>query len=133
MLTVNWDTVRLFLHVTAATVWVGGQIVVAALIPALRTAGAGVPQTVAKAFNRIAWPAFGITVLTGIWSVAADHDENHGAWSHTLILKIVLVALSGVAAALHARATSKSRTGVFGAAATLTALGAVFVGIMLAG
>jgi uncharacterized membrane protein len=26
MLSVNWDTIRLFLHVLAATVWVGGQI-----------------------------------------------------------------------------------------------------------
>jgi uncharacterized membrane protein len=25
MLPVSWDTVRLFLHVLAATVWVGGQ------------------------------------------------------------------------------------------------------------
>jgi len=25
MLPVSWDTIRLFLHVLAATVWVGGQ------------------------------------------------------------------------------------------------------------
>lgn len=30
MLAVNWDTIRLFLHVLAATVWVGGQITCAA-------------------------------------------------------------------------------------------------------
>ena len=133
MLTVNWDTIRLFLHVTAATVWVGGQITLAALLPALRGTRADVPETAAKAFRRVAWPAFGITVLTGIWNVAAEHDKNHGAYSHTLILKIVLVVLSGAAAGLQGRAGAKARTAALGVVATLTALGAVFTGIMLAG
>jgi len=39
MLPVSWDTVRLFLHVLAATIWVGGQLVLAALIPVLRRFG----------------------------------------------------------------------------------------------
>jgi hypothetical protein len=34
MLAVNWETVRLFAHVLAATVWVGGQ-----LTPAGRMSG----------------------------------------------------------------------------------------------
>jgi uncharacterized membrane protein len=33
MLSVSWDTIRLFPHVLAATVWVGGQITLAALFP----------------------------------------------------------------------------------------------------
>jgi len=36
--TLDWETIRLFLHVLAATVWVGGQITLAALVPALRGA-----------------------------------------------------------------------------------------------
>jgi putative copper export protein len=40
MLAVRWDTVRLFLHVLAATVWVGGQITLVALVPVLRRLGA---------------------------------------------------------------------------------------------
>jgi putative copper export protein len=36
MLSVSWDTIRLFLHVLAATIWVGGQITLAALVPVLR-------------------------------------------------------------------------------------------------
>ena len=39
MLAVSWDTIRLFLHVLAATIWVGGQLVLAALVPVLRRAG----------------------------------------------------------------------------------------------
>jgi hypothetical protein len=131
MLAVNWDTIRLFLHVTAATLWVGGLILLEVLIPALRTAGADVPGVAAKAVRRVAGPAFGIAILTGIWSVAAEHDKNHGSWSHTLILKLVLVAISGVAAGLAARAKDNNR--VLGGLASLTALGALFAGIMLAG
>ncbi len=33
MLTVSWDTVRLFLHVLAATIWVGGQLTLARWFP----------------------------------------------------------------------------------------------------
>jgi hypothetical protein len=29
VLSVGWDTIRLFLHVLAATIWVGGQITLA--------------------------------------------------------------------------------------------------------
>ena len=39
MLAVSWDTIRLFLQVLAATIWVGGQLVLAALVPVLRRAG----------------------------------------------------------------------------------------------
>ena len=54
MLPVNWDTIRLFLHVLAATVWVGGQLTLAALVPALRGLGTEIPRSAARAFNRVA-------------------------------------------------------------------------------
>ena len=38
-MTVDLETLRLFLHVLAATIWVGGQLTLAALVPALRAAG----------------------------------------------------------------------------------------------
>lgn len=131
MVGVEWETVRLFLHVLAATIWVGGQLTLAALVPALRAAGADVPKAAARAFNRVAWPAFGVLVLTGIWNVIAEGDRGD-AWQHTLMLKYTLVLLSGVTAFLHARATSKGAMAVFGALTGLTALGALFVGILLA-
>ena len=91
---VDLETVRLFLHVLAATVWVGGQLVLAALVPALRAAGPDVPRAAAQAFNRVAWPAFGVLVLTGLWNIAAEGDRGH-AYRVTLGVKIVLVVLSG--------------------------------------
>jgi putative copper export protein len=129
---VDLETLRLFLHVLAATVWVGGQITLAALVPALQATGRDVPRTAARAFNRVAWPAFGVLVLTGIWNVAAEGDKGP-AFEHTLMLKYVLVLASGVTAFLHARAESRQAMAVFGALTGLTALATLFVGIMLAG
>jgi len=51
---VDLATIRLFLHVLAATIWVGGQITLAALVPALRAAGTEVPKAAANAFNKVA-------------------------------------------------------------------------------
>ena len=133
MLGVGWDSVRLFLHVLAATVWVGGQLTLAALVPALRAAGTEVPGRAARAFNRIAWPAFAVLVLTGIWNVAAEHDQVHGRYRTTLIVKLVVVVISGVAALAHARARSRTGLAVFGALTGLSALLALFLGVLLAG
>lgn len=133
MLSPSWDTVRLFLHVLAATVWVGGQLTLAALVPALRTAGRDVPRAAARAFNRVAWPAFGVLIATGIWNMAAENDKNHGSYRTTLSVKLVVVLASGLTAYLHARASSKAGLAVWGALTGLTALGALFLGILLAG
>lgn len=133
MLAVQWDTIRLFLHVLAATVWVGGQLTLAALVPALRTVGAEVPKAAANAFNRVAWPAFAVLIATGVWNIIAERDKDHGAYHVTLIVKLAVVAASGITAYLHARAKSTAALAVFGALTGITALGALFLGIMLAG
>lgn len=133
MLTIDWDTVRLFLHVVAASVWVGGQITLAALVPVLRRSGVDVPKAAANAFNRIAWPAFGILIVTGIWNVIAEHSKEHGSYNTTLMVKYALVIASGATAYIHAQAKSKTNLAIFGALTGLTALGAMFVGVVLAG
>ena len=133
MLAVSWDTIRLFLHVLAATVWVGGQLTLAGLVPGLRALGPDAPRTVARRFNRIAWPAFGVLVATGIWNVAAVHPVWGTRYTTTLVVKIVVVVLSGVTAFLHATARSRGALAVFGALTGVTALAALFLGILLAG
>jgi putative copper export protein len=133
MLSVNWDTIRLFLHVLAATIWVGGQITLAALVPVLRRAGVGVPRVAARRFNQVAWPAFGVLVITGIWNVIAVRSQITGRYEVTLIVKLIVVLISGVTAALHARARSPAGLAVFGALTGVSALGALFLGILLAG
>ena len=126
------ETVRLFLHVLAATIWVGGQLVLAALVPALRRAGPEVPRTAARAFGRVAWPAFGVLVATGVWNIVAEGDRG-SAFRSTLTVKLTVVAASGATAFLHARATSRRGMAVFGALTGLTALAALLLGIVLAG
>jgi putative copper export protein len=133
VLSVSWDTVRLFLHVLAATVWVGGQITLAALVPVLRRLGAEIPRAAARRFNQIAWPAFGVLIVTGIWNVIAVRSQITGSYEVTLVVKLVVVAVSGVTAALHARARSTLGLAVFGALTGVSALAALFLGILLAG
>jgi putative copper export protein len=133
MLGVTWDTIRLFLHVLAATVWVGGQLTLAAVVPVLRKAGADIPRAAARRFNQVAWPAFAVLIITGIWNVIAVRSQVTGSYETTLVVKLVVVLISGVTAALHARARGTVGRAVFGALTGVTALGALFVGVLLAG
>ena len=133
MLGVSWDTIRLFLHVLAATIWVGGQLTLAALVPALRAAGADIPRVAARRFNQVAWPAFAVLVATGIWNIVAERGKITGSYETTLVVKLIVVTISGVTAALHARARSTPALAVFGALTGLSALAALFLGVLLAG
>ena len=133
MLAVSWDTIRLFLHVLAATVWVGGQLTLAALVPVLRRLGADIPRTAARRFNQVAWPAFAVLIATGVWNVIAVRAQVTGSYQATLVVKLIVVAVSGLTAALHARARSAAGLAVFGALTGLSALAALFLGVLLAG
>lgn len=132
-MTPSWDMVRLFLHVLAATVWVGGQLTLAALVPTLRRLGSDVPRAAARAFNMIAWPAFAVLIATGVWNVFAERSKVTGDYRTTLIVKIAVVAVSGVTAALHARSHTRKGLAVFGALTGLSALAALLLGVLLAG
>jgi putative copper export protein len=135
MLAVSWDTIRLFLHVLAATVWVGGQIVLAALVPVLRRFGSDALEAAARRFNQVAWTAFAVLIVTGIWNITAVSPQvSHGAgYRTTLIVKLVAVAISGVTAVLHIRSRTARGRAVLGALTGLSALAALFLGVLLAG
>jgi putative copper export protein len=134
MLPVNADTIRLFLHVLAATVWVGGQLTLAGLVPGLRALGPDAPRTVARRFNRIAWPAFGVLFLTGLWNLAETSvGDRSDEWIATLFAKLGIVALSGISAAFHTRAGTKRGLAIWGGLSGLSALLALFYGVQLHG
>lgn len=134
VLTPAVDSVRLFLHVLAATVWVGGQLTLAGLVPGLRALGADVPSTVARRFGRIAWPAFALLVATGIWNVVAvNPSRQSGQWRATLWIKLAVVVVSGLSAWLHGRARSRSGLAAWGAVSGLTAMAALLLGVLLEG
>jgi putative copper export protein len=135
----------LWLHVIAACVWIGGQVTVAILIPTLR--GHGQLATVAgQRYQMVAWPAFGVLVVTGIVNVG-----NAGLqWSHlldstagrTLAVKLGLVAMSGLAAGVHGilqaprRGADPSRrqwaSVLLGSASLMAALLAALYGVAIA-
>lgn len=131
MLPVSWATVRVFLHVAAATVWVGGQITLAGLVPGLRALAPDAPRTVARRFNRIAWPAYVVLVVTGIWNIVDLSPDWSSDYGRTVMVKIAVVAASGVSALLHSRARTPRGLAVWGASSGLTALGALFLGVQL--
>jgi len=104
----------------AATVWVRGQLSLAGLVPGLRRISPSAPRAVGRRFAQIAWPAYGALIATGIWNVLAVHATWRGAygvWNRattaesaaiTLIVKIAVVAVSGISAWAHGRSRSRS-------------------------
>jgi putative copper export protein len=126
------ETIRIFLHVLAAAVWVGGQITLAGIVPGLRASYPGSTQHVARAYARVAWPAFAIVVVTGLWNIAeVDVSNTTTEYQITLFLKVALAIGSGAAAAIHAIGTSKLALALGGALGLLFALGAMFCGYLL--
>ncbi len=104
MIPITVDHLRVYLHLLGATVWVGGQIALAGVVPVLRRhADPTVVRAVARRFQMLAWPAFALLLATGVWNlVAINVADQAGAFLATLMVKLVLVALSGLGAAAHA-------------------------------
>ena len=132
MLSPTLATWRLTIHVLAAAIWVGGQIVLGALVPTLRKAAPDATAVVARAFARIAWPAFAVLVVTGIWNLTeVAFSSRSTAYQVTLLVKLVLAAISGVAAAVHQIGRSRLALALGGALAGVGAIGALFLGVLL--
>jgi putative copper export protein len=132
VLSVHAATIRLFLHVLAATVWVGGQVTLVGLLPAARRLGPDAPKAIARQFDRIAWPAFLVLIVTGVWNLLAVHvGDTSVEYQVTLGVKLLLVAVTGVGAAVHRVGSSRAALAVGGAFAGLGAVGALFFGVLL--
>lgn len=145
-LAMNGAMLVLFLHILAATVWIGGQITLAMLVPLLRGVE-GLATAAARRFQYLAWTAYAVLLVTGVlnarnvgigWS-----DLQHTPAGRTLGLKIGLVVLSGIGAAVHAysvgpRATRSGNrrfhmiSGIFAGISLLAALGAALYGVDIA-
>jgi putative copper export protein len=136
VLPVHAATIRLFLHVLGATVWVGGQVALAGVVPVVRRfGGIETARAVARRFQLIAWPAFGLLLVTGIWNLfAVNVGDQSGSYRTTLSVKLILVGVSGIGALAHILVARRRPAlgGIFAALALLAALGATFVGVLLA-
>lgn len=127
------DTIRIFLHVLGVTVWLGGQIVMLALLPVLRSANEeGLAARGAQAFQKVAWPAFGLAFITGLWNLfETTGDENTTAWNMVFGIKFLFVLISGVAAFVHQKSDKPAIKGATGGIGFLAALIAMFLGYAL--
>ncbi len=132
MLSPSLDTIRVFLHVLAAAIWVGGQFALAGMVPRLRAIGPEATKAAANGFAKVAWPAFIVAFLTGIWSLFAVEASNELDYQITFGLKIVLVAVAGISAAMHASSDRKPVIAATGAIGAVSAIALVFLGVLLA-
>lgn len=132
MITPTLSSLRLFLHVLAASVWVGGQIVLAGLVPQVRRSNPEALKGIANAFGRVAWPAFGLAVVTGIWNLMAVDPADHGsAYLVTLGIKMAAVGAAAIATLVHSNGRSRAALAVGGAVGLLASLAVAYFGVLL--
>jgi putative copper export protein len=126
--------VRVSLHVFAACVWVGGQVTLGGLVPTVRRAAPEALSAVARAFARLAWPAFAVLILTGIWNVAATHTgAAPSAWNVVFGVKMACVVAAGLGVGVHQRARTARLRGVSAGLGLLATVAALVLGVALAG
>jgi putative copper export protein len=125
-------TFRLFLHVLAAAIWVGGQIALAGVVGTVRAEAPGATRGVARAFARLAWPAYAVLVVTGVWSLAATDVANTStAYQVTVFVKVLLALVAATATAVHSIGRSKAALAIGGAVGALASVLAMFLGVLL--
>ena len=133
MISPTLDSVRVFLHVLGVAVWVGGQIVLAGLVPAIRASAPEALPKVAQAFARVAWPAMIVIVFTGMWGLGSSSaSDSDTAYMVTFAVKMVMVFIAVAATVVHSQGSSKAAKAIGGALGLLGSLLAAFAGILLA-
>jgi putative copper export protein len=133
MISPTLESLRIFLHVLAVAVWVGGQIVLAGLVPAIRESAPQALPKVAQAFARVAWPAMIVIVFTGMWGLSSSSaSDSDTAYMVTFALKMVMVFIAVAATVVHSQGSSKAAKAIGGALGLLGSLLAAYAGILLA-
>ena len=105
------DAVNPWLHIFAATVWVGPQVFLAAVaIPALRTITdvkerARLIRLITTRFGYLAWAAMAVLVITGIGNLY-EHELDPDVlfdlhWGTIFEVKMTLVIATVVLTAVH--------------------------------
>ena len=127
------DSLRIFLHLMAVAVWVGGQIVLAGIVPGLRRQTPEAMAPVARGFARVAWPAMLLIVFTGAWGLATqDVASRSSEYMATFGIKILLVCTAVLATVIHSQGRSTAAKAIGGALGLLGSLAAAYCGILLA-
>jgi hypothetical protein len=136
VLDADTTTIRLYLHLLGVAVWVGGQIVLAGLVPALRSLGSDVLSTVARRFQLIAWPGFLLVMVTGIWNTMevdldTRSDEYVGVFAGAHVLTGRRVRLALASGSPRQATLARVTAGVLGAGGLVFALAAAFCGVQM--
>jgi putative copper export protein len=130
----SMTVIRLSLHVLAATVWVGGQFVLAGMLPTIRGLGEGAPKKMAQAFGRLSWPAYWLLIATGVWNfIAVDPANASSSWNAAFGIKMVCVIAAGLGTFLHTRAKTPKARGIYAGIGALASIAALVLGIAIAG
>ena len=127
------DSLRTFLHILGVCVWLGGQIVLAGVVPKLRKSNPEALPNIAKGYAAIAWPAMVLIVFTGAWGLADTNTSSQTSdYMITFGIKMLLVASAVIATLIHSNGTSKLAKGLGGAIGLLATLFAAYCGVLLA-
>ena len=127
------NSLRTYLHLLAVCVWLGGQVVLAGVVPKLRKTNPEALTNIAKGYASIAWPAMILIVFTGAWGLAATDTANQSTeYMVTFGVKMLLVAGAMIATLIHSYGTSKLAKGLGGAIGLLATLVAAYCGVLLA-
>ena len=105
------EAINPWLHIFAATVWVGPQVFLFAVaVPALRTVAdvkerARLIRLISTRFGYLAWGAMAVLIVTGIGNIFEEDDRSflfdHN-WGVIFQVKMTLVILTVLLTALHA-------------------------------
>jgi uncharacterized membrane protein len=131
--TMSWLPWVHWVHLIAVSVWTGGLIVLAALVVALRRAGADIEllRAAARQFGRVSWTAMVVAVATGL----AQVHMMGMSWGYgRLHVKLGLVAAVIVVALAHqftARRSSPAVRGIIQLLILLLSLGIFGVAVHL--
>ena len=126
------NTTRTFLHIISVCGWVGGQLLMVALLPTLRKISDDAPRLAAVRFGKFSWTFMALALITGIWGIfSIDLSDKDSTYHITLFIKLLLVAASGVFALVHSKTKSIKVKASTGALGLLSALGALLSGIIL--
>ena len=127
------NSLRTYFHLLAVCVWLGGQVVLAGVVPKLRKTNPESLTNIAKGYASIAWPAMILIVFTGAWGLAATDTANQSTeYMVTFAVKMLLVAGAVIATLVHSNGTSKLAKGLGGAIGLLATLVAAYCGVLLA-
>ena len=127
------NSLRTFLHILGVCVWLGGQIVLAGVVPKLRKSSPEALPNIAKGYAAIAWPAMVLIVFTGAWGLADTNTSSQTSdYMITFGIKMLLVASAVIATLIHSNGTSKLAKGLGGAIGLLATLFAAYCGVLLA-